>query len=100
MNPSDKQSVRMGMHWLNRFASELGKDAAAEIDSLDAWEMTAPEIALSILDHAFPRTVTREAQFTIRCWPWERARILKAAAGSKVEDWIREALIEKAMRET
>lgn len=97
MTPEEKFAIKSGAHWLNNLADTHGKDAVAEANALDAWDWSPSEIALAILETAFPLDVRREAKFTISCWPWEKKAILAAAKPNKVEDWIRRALIEKAL---
>lgn len=77
-------------------SQELGKDAIEEIEALSAWEWTPAEIALAIMETAFPQGVERESKLIVRCWPWEKAAIVRAAYPNKVEDFIRQTLIEKA----
>lgn len=99
MTTREAAEIGQGKHWLCRLARELDTDAKREIEELDAWDWTAPEIALSLLDNAFPQEVTRASKITALIWPWEKRRILQAVAGGKLENWVREALIEKLMRE-
>jgi len=97
MNASELQSVRMGEHWLCKLADELGKDAGEEISDLGAEDWTAGEIALAIMEGAQPHGITQESKIHVRMWPWEKKVILRAAYPNKLEDFVRTALIEKAM---
>lgn len=97
MTAAERTDLETGNHWLNKLAEEFSKDAIDEIDALNAWNWTPAEIALAIIDGAQPNGVTRESKIHIRCWPWEKAAILRAAYPNKLEDFVRTALIEKAM---
>lgn len=98
MTASERTDLETGNHWLNKLAEEFSKDAITEIDDLDAWNWTAGEVALAIMAGAQPNGVTRESKIIIRCWPWEKDKILKAAWPNKLDDFVRTALIEKAMK--
>ncbi len=93
----DRIAVQNGNHWLCRLAEELALDPVREITELDAWQWEPGEIALAMMQAATPNGITQEAKIHIRCWPWEKSRILRAAQGGKLEDFCRKALIEAAM---
>jgi hypothetical protein len=97
MTTRDQFLIKNGIHWLCRLAEELGLDPVKEIDDLDAWPWEPGEIALSFLEAATPNGTTQEAKIHIRCFPWEKSRIIRAAQGGKLEDFCRQALIEAAM---
>ena len=97
MTDTETLALKSGAHWINRLASDVGRDALEEVTALDAWDWTPSEIALAILATAFPSEVTRGAVITCRLWPWEKNLIRRAAYPNKQEDWIRQALVERAM---
>lgn len=89
--------IKTGNHWLNQLARELNQDISI-IDERDLWQLDCAQIALEMIEVMQEgEGKTRGAKFTIRVFPWEKSRILRSAAGQKVEEWIRRALIEKAM---
>lgn len=98
MTPTEQSAIRSGAHWLCTLAEKFGTNAAEEIDALQGWDLDAGDLALSIMEAATPRDVIRRAMFRVDCWPAEKSLILRAAAGTKVVDFIRSAVIEKACR--
>lgn len=99
MTIREATEIGAGTHWLCKLAEELGFNAKQEIDELEAWDWPAGEIALAIIEGAQLNGVTQESKLHIRVFPWEKSRILRAARGCKLNEWIRETLIERAMRE-
>ena len=99
MTPDEQTAIRSGDHWLCYLAEKFGTNAAEEIDALQCWDQDPGDIALSIMEAATPREVTRRAMFRVDCWPEEKRLILSAAKGTKVVEFIRAAAIEKACRE-
>lgn len=99
MNPSEIHSVHKGQHWLCRLAERLGTNAERIITELDAWQWEPGEIALAIIDGTQPNGVTRDCVIHLRVWPIEKKVILDAAAGTKLNDFIRAAVLEKVARE-
>lgn len=83
--------------WLESLAAELDVDLARHVSELQAQHWTPGEIALSILDCAFPNGTTPEAVLRVRCYPWEKSRLVKAARGEKLNEWMRRHLIRAAM---
>lgn len=99
MTTREKADILAGTHWLCHLSRELDTDAKTRIDEMEAWDWPAGEIALAIIEGAQLNGVTQESKLHIRCYPWEKSRILRAARGCKLNEWIRETLIERAMRE-
>lgn len=97
MTTREMADILAGTHWLCHLSRELNTDAKKQIDELEAWDWTAGEVALAIIEASQPNGTTRESKIHIRCWPWEKAAILRAAYPNKLEDFVRTALIEKAM---
>jgi hypothetical protein len=97
MNGTEWTAVQAGTHWLNKLAEELGRDAMTEIRELDAQGWTPGEIALAIIEGAQPHGVEMRSMIHIRCYPYEKAIILRASYPNKLEDFVKTALIEKAM---
>jgi hypothetical protein len=98
MTTKEIADVLAGTHWLCSLSEELAANAQTRIDEMEAWDWPAGEIALAIIEGAQLNGVTQESKLHIRCYPWEKRRILKAARGCKLNDWIREAVIERAMK--
>lgn len=100
MTKNEQKQIINGEHWLCGLADELNVNLSLALKSIQDTDKTPGEIALQwIGEHADNAQETQGAKFTVRCFPWEKKRILKAVAGEKVEGWIREAMIEKAFRE-
>ena len=99
MTTDEMVQVTAGRHWLNKLAEELGRDAMTDIRELGAQDWTPSEIAIAIVEAAQPREVTMGSKIHITCYPWEKSKIVRAAQGEKLNEWVRRALIEKAMTE-
>lgn len=97
MTTADRIDLAAGRHWLNRLAEELGTDATRHIDELDAWDLSPGDIALAIMEACTPLGTVQAAKIHVRCWPWEKARLIRAAQGEKLEEFCRKALIRAAM---
>lgn len=94
---NDPLADLIGPAWLHALADRLGRDLFDEIEELEAWHWTPEEIAVSMIDQAQQNGITREAMLKARLWPNEKALLLEAAAGEKLEDWTRKALLKAAM---
>lgn len=86
--------------WLESLAAELDVDLARHVSELNAADWTPGEIALSLLDCAFPNGTTPDSILRVRCYPWEKSRLVRAAKGEKLNEWIRRHLIRAAMEQT
>lgn len=83
--------------WLEQLAAELNVDLPRHVSELDAADWTPGEIALSLLDSAFPNGTTAETVLRIRCYPWEKSRLIRAAGGENLSQWMRHRLAKAAM---
>lgn len=99
MTPDEQTAIRSGDHWLCYLAEKFGTNAAEEIDALQCWDQDPGDVAISIMETASPHGITQRAMFRVDCWPMEKKLILLAAQGTKVVEFIRAAVIEKACRE-
>ena len=101
MTTTELEQIRAGDHWLCRLAEEINADVSIAIRNPGFADKTPAEIALQwIAEKAEAENIHQGAKITVRCYPWEKSRIIRAAKGEKLEDWTRKTLIEKAFSET